>query len=110
MAFTYQSVIDLARIPLNDADKTRYSDADLLAYANHGMLALVKRRPDLFIGSYTSLPDGQKTLTDSFPLSVQYVQTVADYVVSRAETSDDEHVNTGRAALFAQLFGAEAQP
>jgi hypothetical protein len=110
MAFTYQSVIDLARIPLNDADKARYSDADLLSYANHGLLTLLKRRPDLFVGSYSSLPDGEKALTDSFPLPVQYVQTIADYVTGRAEMSDDEHVNSGRAAAFAQLFGAEAQP
>ena len=29
---------------------------------------------------------------------------------ARAEMADDEHVNSGRAAAFAQLFGAEAQP
>lgn len=109
MAFTYQSVIDLARIPLNDADKARYTDATLLGYANHGMLQLVKRRPDLFVGSYAALPNGEKALTDAFPLPVQYVQTVADYVTSRAETADDEHVNTGRATMFGQLFGSEAE-
>ena len=107
MAFTYQSVVDLARIPLNDTDKTRYSDADLLAYANHAMLQLLKNRPDLYIGSYASLPDGQKILTDAFPLPVQYVQTVADYVTGRAEMSDDEHVDSGRAALFAKLFAMD---
>ena len=110
MAFTYQSVVDLARIPLNDVDKTRYSDATLLSFANHGMLAILKRRPDLFIGSYASLPDGQKALTDAFPLPVQYVQTLADYVTGRSELTDDEFATSGRAATFAQLFGAEAQP
>lgn len=108
MAFTYQSVVDLARIPLNDTDKARYSDATLLLFANHGMTQIAKRRPDLFIGQYTNLPTGEKLLTDTFPLPVEYVQTVADYVTARAEMTDDEHVNSGRAAVFAQLFGAEA--
>ncbi len=110
MAFTFQSVVDLARLPLNDADKARYTDADLLAYANHGLLALVKRRPDLFIGNYANLPNGQKALTDAFPLGAEYVQPVADYCTARAESSDDEFVNSGRSALFMQLFGSEAQP
>ena len=108
MAFTYQSVVDLARIPLNDSDKVRYPDADLLSYANHGLLSVVKRRPDLFIGNYANLPDGQKALTDAFPLGAEYVQTIADYVTARAEMGDDEHVDSGRAALYVQLFGAEA--
>lgn len=110
MAFTYQSVVDLARMPLNDEDKARYADTMLLIYANHGMLQLLKRRPELFIGQFNSLPTGEAALADLFPLPALYVQTLADYVTARAEMADDEHVNSGRAAAFAQLFGAEAQP
>lgn len=108
MAFTYQSIVDLARIPLNDSDKARYSDAMLLTFANHGMLQVLKQRPDLFIGQFSSLPDGENEPSAAFPLPVEYVQTVADYVTARAEMTDDEHVNSGRAAVFAKLFGAEA--
>lgn len=108
MAFTYQSVADLARIPLNDEDKARYPDATLLSFANHGMLQIVKRRPDLFIGQFDNLPTGEHALTDSFPLPAEYVQLLADYVTARAESIDDEHANSGRVAAFAQLFGAEA--
>lgn len=108
MAFTYQSVVDLARIPLNDSDKIRYSDAALLSFANHGMLQMLKRRPDLFIAQFDNLPDGQKGHADVFPLPAEYLQTVADYVTARAEMNDDEHVNSGRAAVFAQLFSVEA--
>jgi hypothetical protein len=109
MAITYQTVLDLARLPLSDSDNVRYSDADLMTYANHGILAMLKRRPDLFIGQFASLPNGEKVPGDSFPLSAQYVQLLADYVTARAETSDDEFVNSGRATLFMQLFGVEAQ-
>ncbi|SEK64327.1 DUF6682 family protein [Nitrosovibrio tenuis] len=110
MAFTYQSVIDVARMPLNDEDKARYSNAALLIYANHGMLQILKRRPDLFVGRFGSLPTGEAAPADAFPLPACYVQTLADYVTARAEMADDEHVNSGRAATFAQLFEAEAQP
>ena len=108
MAFTYESVVGLARTPLNDADKARYTDATLLAFVNHGLLTLAKRRPDLFVGQFSNMPTGEKVMADTFPLPAEYVQTVADYVTARAETSDDEFVNSGRAALFMQLFGSEA--
>jgi hypothetical protein len=110
MAITYQTVVDLARLPLNDEDKARYTDAVLMAYANHGILMILKRRPDLFIGQFSNLPNGEKAFADSFPLPAQYAQLLADYVTARAETSDDELVNSGRAALFMQLFSGEAQP
>ena len=108
MALTYQSVVDLARIPLNDTAKTRYSDAQLLLFANHGMLTLTKRRPDLFISQFGNLPNGEAILADAFPLAPCYVQLVSDYVVARAEMTDDEHVNSGRAIAFVNLFGSEA--
>lgn len=108
MPYTYQEVIDLGRIPLNDVDKTRYSDVQLLLFANQGMLTLTKRRPDLFIGKFGSLPNGEATLTDPFPIETGYVQVLADYVVARAEMTDDEHANSGRAAAFVNLFGSEA--
>ena len=110
MVFTYQSVVDLARMPLNDDDKVRYMDATLLIYANHGILQILKRRPDLFIGQFGSLPAGDATLDNTFPLHAGYAQTLADYVTARAEMADDEHVNSGRATAFVQLFTAEAQP
>ncbi|HEV7929242.1 MAG TPA: DUF6682 family protein [Nitrosospira sp.] len=110
MPFTYQSVVDLARIPLNDADQARYPDSTLLLFLNHGLLQILKRRPDLFIGQFASPLDGQNELVDTFPLPPEYAQTVADYVTARAEMTDDEHVNSGRAAIFMQIFGGEAQP
>ena len=110
MPFSYRSIVELARIPLNDEEKTRYPDMVLLSFANQGMLQILRRRPDLFIGEFNNLPDGERTLDDAFPLPPVYLQMVADYVTARAEMSDDEHVNSGRAALFMQLFALEAQP
>lgn len=105
---TFQEIVDLGRIPLNDTDKVRYSDETLMLFANQGMLALAKRRPDLFLGQFDSLPDGTSTLTDSLPIEAGYAQLLADYITARSEMTDDEHVNSGRAAMFVQLFGSEA--
>lgn len=108
MAFTYQNIIDLARIPLNDTDKVRYSDAQLMLFANQGMLALSKRRPDLFVNQFHNLPTGESVLADFFPVEPSYAQLLADWVVGRAEMTDDEHANSGRAMAFVNLFGSEA--
>lgn len=105
---TYQTAVDLARIPLNDVDKTRYSDATLLLFANSAMLELVKRRPDLFVGLFASLPDGDEVLGDTLQLPRGYLQTLAFYITGLIELIDDEHANSGRATLFGQLFGSEA--
>lgn len=108
MAFTYQYVIDLARIPLNDADKARYSDAQLLMFANQGMMAFAKRRPDAFIGQFNNLPNGEAALADVIPIDAAWSQQIADYVTARAEMTDDEHADSGRASVFVNLFGSEA--
>lgn len=107
---TCQSIVDLARIPLNDEDRMRYSDEMLASFTGHGLLQVLKRRPDLFIGRFDTLPDTQAALADPFPLPPEYAQLVADYVTARAEMMDDEHVQSGRAVAFMQLFGSEAQP
>ena len=33
----------------------------------------------------------------------ELANALADYVVARAETVDDEHINSGRAQMFLQL-------
>lgn len=107
MAFTYQSVVDRARDPLNDADKVRYPDAQLLRLANDAMMMLCNRRPDLFIGQFGSTPTGEAALTDLLPLPPVHVVTLANYVTAMAEMVDDENADSGRAAAFMQLLGAE---
>lgn len=107
MAFTYQDVVDLARIPLNDEDKARYSDSMLLAYTNNAVLSLFQRRPDIFIGQLDNPPSGEADLPDVCPIPAAYAITLADYVTARASMIDDEHAHSGKAAAFMQLLGAE---
>lgn len=106
MAVTIQSVLDLARIDLNDADKTRNPDATLLAYANNAIAKIKVMRPDLNWGkfnvAYTDL-----ALTDSFPFDLQYRDAVADYIVGCAEKSDDVFAIEQRAVQAMKLFLTE---
>jgi hypothetical protein len=105
MSFTIQQLADRARVPLNDADKDRYTDAELLTYAQDAYLLALRHRPDLFIGQYSALPSySTLTLVSTFPLSDQYFPIISDYITARAEMKDDEFVNSQRAAQFITLF------
>jgi hypothetical protein len=42
-------------------------------------------------------------------IPLHYSDPIADYIVYRAETRDDEHVNSNRAAQFLQSFGAKVK-
>lgn len=105
MARTFQNAIDRARIPLNDDDKDRYTDVQLLSYANDAILILRQKRPDLFFGAWTPSPT-EYILSDNLPVDDRYFPAVADYVTARAETRDDEDAMQARAASFMTLFGS----
>lgn len=102
-------VIALARQTLNDrdTDALRDSDADLLKYVNDGLDEMFLLRPDLFIGSMTgtAMSQGhQLALDGDLPVAGLYRRVLADYVIFRADSKDDEHANSGRAAAFAKFF------
>lgn len=103
MAFSMQSVIDLARGDLNDANKIRYPDADLLKHANDGVAKAFALRSDLRFGSYaTAYTD--LAVGDDFPLGIEYRDAVAAFIVARAQEADDEFVTQGKAELGLKQF------
>jgi hypothetical protein len=100
-----QQVIDRARIPLNDSAKDRYSDTDLLGYANEALQRLRSVRADLFIGSLgTAFVN--RTIGQTFPVDDVYAAAVADYVTARSESRDSEEELMQRATVFFSLFSA----
>lgn len=103
MPQTAQDVIDRARKPLNDSDKVRYTDADLLAYLIAGMALVRGKRPDLLYGMLSSGSIPSLAFNDPVPLPDAVAIALADYVTARAEFVDDEHVNSNRAAQMLQL-------
>lgn len=108
MAFTFQQIVDRARIPLNDSDKDRYSDSELLTYAQDAYLLVRRYRPDVLLSDWSSPTDySTLTLSSNFPyLDDAFLPAVADYVTARAEYKDDEHVLKERAQMFFSLFQA----
>lgn len=110
MAFTVQQVIDRARVPLNDAAKTRYSDSELTVYANDAYYMLRRYRSDIFLGMWASMPNSLG-LSDEFPnVDTMYLPSIADYVTARAEFKDDEAVIAQRAqAMLAMAIAGVRQ-
>lgn len=103
---TAQQLIDQARLPLVDADKTRYTDAQALAYLNFGLKMLRRKRADLFIGALSGdLAD--LVLGDNVPAPEHVHQALADYITARAETHDDEAAMNARAKDFFALAAGE---
>lgn len=103
MAFTVQQVVDRARFPLNDDDKSRVTDAQCLPFVVDAVLMLRKKRPDMFLGNWTTsyLALG---LGDNVPIAEIYLPVMADYVTARIEFRDDEFSEDSRAQSFFQLF------
>jgi hypothetical protein len=109
MPYLIQDLCNRARIPLNDDDdddtNRRYPDATkLLPYAKSALETALRIRPDLFIGVYATSDFSALALTDAFPIEGQFLQVFADYITARVEGVDDEHMDSGRARRYYELF------
>jgi len=107
MPYTLQDALDRARFPLNDDDGDRYPDTRLLPVVKGAFETAFRKRPDLFYALLTTVPPldfSALVATDPFPLADEYLQVISDYVTARAEGVDDEHMSTGRAANYYNLF------
>ena len=100
---TFQEIIDSARVALQDVDKVRYSDDELLEYAIDGVLEARKLRPDFFLGGYATIPSSY-SLTSTVPLPSLYVAYLKDFLVFKSEVRDDEYAVDGRAAAMLARF------
>lgn len=105
---TLQQVINLARVDLNDDDKTRFSDPKLLLFANNYIHEAIKNRPDLFLGEYLDLPDNDFTLGGTFPMPNTYRRACADYIVGRAMMLNTEESSMTQAANYIGLSAKES--
>ena len=103
MAYTVQSVLDLARGDLNDDDKIRYSDADLLKNFNDAVALAYSLRPDLRFGNYPTAYTDLAATADC-PLAIEYRQALASYIVWGAQSSDDAFVLDERAQKSLREF------
>lgn len=98
-------IVARARKDLSDADAVRWSDADLLTYANEALAAARSLRPDLFASTLLT-PQEPATLGEPFPLPMRYEGLIVFYTVGRAHMRDTEFAMNGKSAPLYQLFRA----
>lgn len=103
MARTVAEAVTSARGTLQDRDAVRVSTPDLEGFALDALNMIRNDRPDLFLGSWGAI--APVTGTAALPLDDQFFRPVVDYMIARAETQDDEAVNSARAELMAKLAG-----
>ena len=107
MAVTMLSVLNLARIDLNDAKGTdgsaRTLDSKLIQFANDGIAKTVVMRPDLNFGKYTTAY-ADLTTASNFPLPLEYRPAIANYIVMRTEAGDDPFAVEQRALQSLKIY------
>lgn len=91
----FSDIVSQARVLLQDTSSTRYSDAELMVSANDAMKLLRRVRPDAFFGSYkTAIAD--YAITDTFPVGLEFVQAVRDFIVAYANMRESEDAGTAQ--------------
>lgn len=104
MPTTFSQILSSARVVLNDTDTVkRYTDAQLLEYANDGIREIKKIRPDLFFGKYATALSTYVS-TDNVPVDDLYVQFLKDYVIFRSGLREDEESSAQRSIAFFNRF------
>jgi hypothetical protein len=107
---TFQTVIDDARVLLNDEvselnPDPRYTEAQLMGYARSALIEARRVRPDLFLSNLTT-SFASYTAASTIPISDDYLISLVDYVAHRAELRDDEFTVDGRSSILLQKFKA----
>jgi hypothetical protein len=94
-----QDIVDRGRKPLNDAAKVRFTDPDLLRFANDFVQLVRRERPDLFFGQFAALP-ADLVIGANYPLPAEFEGPAADFVTGRAEALGNEDELEQRAIVF----------
>lgn len=96
-------------VPISGA--VRYSDADLVAAANDGIMQIRTKRPDAFLRfglrnqiPLYALPTDHET---ELPFDDIFYAPLLYYVVGRSELTEDTFTNDGRAVALTGKFVAQ---
>lgn len=119
MAKSIDDALREARSIINDEDEPfRYSNASLLRILNTALREVYSLRPDAFVGNFHSGVLSANDAVDyteddlevaptetAFPIDDRiFYSPVVLYVAGKAELSDDEFANDGRAMTILQAF------
>lgn len=98
---TTQTIIDGLRHSLNDDDKIRWPDSELIVYLNEWLERAKIQHPVFFFGLYDSLPQNL-ALGDLWPLDNRYVPACRYFIIARAHGKDTEEAY---ASMIQSYFG-----
>ena len=90
---TFADIVSQARVLLQDTGSVRFSDAELMVSANDAMRLIRRVRPDTFFNNYKTVISTY-VLTDTFPIGLEFVQAVRDYIIAYANMRESEDAGT----------------
>lgn len=104
---TVADYVTEARVLLQDEVETyRYSNADLVAALNLGIMTARRNRPDLFL-EVTDIPQfvvADVAALTAFDMDVMYRTPFLFFMVGFAQLRDEEDTQDARAVAFIQKF------
>ena len=101
---TFADILSTARVLLQDTGSVRYSDPELMVGANDAMKIIRRVRPDAFFGQYKfAIADYE--LNDTFPIGLEFVQAVRDFVIAHAQLRETE--DSSRTQDFMGKFASD---
>lgn len=106
MARTAGECVAEARVLLQDTRAPhRYATQELLGYLTSAVTEAYRLRPDLFVGSYSTLPIfSESNQSAAVPLPVWLFPQAVNYMVGRAELRDDKFTVDGRALALTNAY------
>lgn len=109
---TIQEYLDRARSLLQDtAEPYRYSDVDMVAALDMGILEARRIRPDLvraFFRATDGMPEySGQALSADVAIDQMYRVAFVYYIVGQMQLRDDEETTDARASVFMNKFVAQ---
>lgn len=102
---TVAKMVAQARVLLQDTVvEYRYSDADILASLNIGLVEIRTIRPDAFLETPNDVPEYDTVNTDEIELDQQMRLPLLYFIVGYSQLRDEEDTSDARAAAFMQTF------
>lgn len=96
-------IVEARRILQDEEAPYRYPDADMIGALNIAILEARRLRPDLFLGSFASLPSYSAS-TDVVGIDPMYRPTFLYYLIGMVELRDSEDTKDNRASVLLNKF------
>ncbi len=98
---TVQKIADQARFYLSDrTEPYRFSDAQIVAALNQGLLEAYRLRKDLFLTVETPTEYSSASMSAAITFPIEYRMALVYFTVGYIQLSDEEETQDARATVF----------